>query len=271
MSIQKTAWPIIDQKDVENIMQVVTSRTFVKGEFSKQLAEEFAQFIKVGYCRTVGSCTHAIHLALIAAGIGQGDEVLVPDLTYVGSVSPIVNAGAVPVFVDIDPADYNISIRDALKKRTSKTRVIIPVHVHGYPCNIHTIRESFPGLVIIEDACQAHGAKRAGIYAGSSGDIGCFSLNQVKPLCGGQGGLVVTNDRRLWERIEELASPGKGDTVGLSYEITEMSAALALSQLSKLTTVIEKANHNYMHFKETINPEWRGCLPVRTGCCPDMA
>ena len=255
-------WPIIGKEDISAMMRVAQSGVFLKGQYSKELEIKFSEFISVKYCQTVSSCTHAIHLALIAAGIGSGDEVLVPDFTYVGSVSPIINAGAIPVFVDIDPMDYNISIGDISRKITTKTKAIIPVHLHGYPCNVELIRSMFPNLIIIEDACQAPGVTRNGIYTGTIGDIGCFSLNQVKPLCGGQGGIVVTNNPKLWERIKILASPGKDETVGLSYEMTEMSAALALSQLIKLEQIIKCANCNYDHFREAIREGLRDSLPV---------
>jgi len=260
--VHLTAWPIITDDDIEGMVNVARSGVFTKGPCAQQLASSFAEFVSAAHCQTVSSCTHAIHLALVAAGIGPGDEVLVPDLTYVGSVSPIVNAGATPVFVDVDPDSFNLSIDDALSKVTPATRAILPVHLHGYPCDIEQIRERLPRLVIVEDACQAHGAARDGKFAGTIGDIGCFSLNQVKPLCGGQGGLIVTNDPELWTRVQRLASPGKDDTVGLSYEITEASAALALSQLARLDDTIAIADRNYRAFRSALRDDLRAAAPV---------
>lgn len=257
-----TSWPIIDDADMSAILQVAESKAFVKGPFAEKLATKFANYISIKYCLAVSSCTHAIHLALVASGIGPGDEVLVPNLTYVGSVSPVINAGAKPIFVDVDPLTYNISAEDALRKLTPLTRAIIPVHLHGYPCDIIKLRNSLTNLIIIEDACQAHGSSRFGQLCGTFGNVGCFSLNQVKPLCGGQGGLIVTNDYNIWERIKKLASPGKEDTIGLSYEITELSAALAFTQLDKLPRVIQKANDNYQIFKNELNIELKGCLTL---------
>ena len=245
-------WPIIGDDDIDLVMRVMREGSLVKGPLAEKLATEFAQYIGVPYCRCVSSCTHAIHLSLKALGVGPGDEVLVPNLTYCGSVSPIVNTGARPVFVDVTEDTYNICLQDAQAKRTSRTKAVIPVHLHGYPCDILRLREALPDLRIVEDVCQAHGATRDGQYAGSWGDIGCFSLNQVKPLCGGQGGLVVTKDQKIWDKICAFASPGRGSTVGLSYEITELSAAIALTQLDRLDAILGIAQSNYATFRNAI-------------------
>jgi len=255
-----TKWPIIDDDHVEVVIRVLRDGPLVKGPLSEKLGAEFARYIGVPYCRCVSSCTHAIHLALRALGIRPGDEVLVPNLTYCGSVSPIVNTGATPVFVDVKEDTYNLCLVDAAAKRTSRSKAVIPVHLHGYPCDIADVRRALPGLLVVEDACQAHGATRSGEYAGSWGDIGCFSLNQVKPLYGGQGGLVVTKDPDLWNKICDLASPGHGPTVGLSYEITELSAAIALTQLSKLEYILNFAQANYVAFRDALRPHVRHCV-----------
>jgi len=241
-------WPTLNDDDVAAVTSVMERGILVKGPMAPQLEEAFGNYIGVSYCRAVSSCTHAIHLALRTLGIGPGDEVLVPNLTYCGTVSPVVNCGATPVFVDVNEADYNISVANAREKRTSRTKAVIPVHLHGYPCDLATIREALPDLPIVEDACQAHGAMRNGQYAGSWGTLSCFSLNQVKPLCGGQGGLVVTSSPLIWDRLSDLASPGQNRTVGLSYEITELSAAIALTQLNRLEDILDVANRNYRAF-----------------------
>jgi len=252
-----TAWPILDQVDIASVLEVIKSGVLVKGPMAGELEKAFAKYIGVPYCRAVSSCTHAIHLALRALDIGPEDEVLVPDLTYCGTVSPVVNCGATPVFVDVDETNYNISLTDAKAKRTSRTRAVIPVHLHGYPCDIEAVRQALPGLLIIEDACQAHGATRNGQRVGSWGTLSCFSLNQVKPLCGGQGGLVLTSSSEIWEKLCDLASPGRNDTVGLSYEITELSAAIALAQLRRLDDILSIAHRNYIEFCSHLAPEHR--------------
>ncbi len=253
-------WPIIGNDDIASVLHVLENGPLTKGPVSRELEKAFSDYIHVNFCRAVSSCTHAIHLALRAIGVGPGNEVLVPDLTYCGSVSPIVNCGATPVFVDINETDYNFCLNDAASKRTKRTRAVIPVHLHGYPCDISALRSALPGLPVVEDACQAHGAQRAGHYAGSWGEVACFSLNQVKPLCGGQGGLIVTNDQKMWEVICDLASPGQHSTIGLSYEITELSAALALSQLRKLDTFLKKAQDNYFAFINALRGDLRICV-----------
>lgn len=238
------------------------SGVLVKGPTATQLEKAFAAYIGVPYCRAVSSCTHAIHMSLRALGIGPGDEVLVPNLTYCGTVSPVLNCGATPIFVDVAAHDYNISVSDAVAKRTCRTKAVIPVHLHGYPCDVHALSEALPELPIVEDACQAHGASRHGEYAGSWGIVSCFSLNQVKPLCGGQGGLVVTNSADVWVRLTDLASPGRNDTIGLSYEITELSAAIAVSQLQRLDNVLDVANRNYEFFTQCLDAQYRDIVQL---------
>ncbi len=266
---QLIAWPLISGDDMRAVEDVMERSVFVKGPIATQLEEAFAQYIRVRHCRAVSSCTHAIHLALRAIDIGPGDEVLVPNLTYCGTVSPVVNCGATPVFVDVNEHDYNISASDAVAKRTCRTKAVIPVHLHGYPCDVHALCEALPELPIVEDACQAHGASRHSEHAGSWGIVSCFSLNQVKPLCGGQGGLVVTNSPDVWARLTDLASPGRNDTIGLSYEITELSAAIAASQLRRLDNILDVAQRNYALFTQCIDAQYRGIVqPCADGVRP---
>jgi dTDP-4-amino-4,6-dideoxygalactose transaminase len=134
---------------------------------------------------------------------------------------------------------------------------------------MHALSEALPELPIVEDACQAHGASRRGEYAGSWGAVSCFSLNQVKPLCGGQGGLVVTNSPDIWATLTDLASPGRNDTIGLSYEITELSAAIAVSQLQRLDNVLDVANSNYELFTQCLDAQYRDIVqPCEDGIRP---
>ena len=258
-----TRWPVIEQNEINLVLEVLKNGILVKGPFRRELQDAFGHYVGVPFCLAVSSCTHALHAALRAIGVGNHDEVLVPNLTYCGSVSPILVSGATPVFVDVNETDFNLSLDDAAGKRTNRTKAIIVVHLHGYPCDINAVRNALPGLMVIEDACQAHGAKRGTEFAGSWGDVACFSLNQVKPLCGGQGGLITSKDPNIWSAICDYCSPGQHSTVGLNYEITEVSAAIAFSQLAKLESILGKANSNFQTFRSAIEPKG----PVRIQEC----
>lgn len=227
-------WPILTERDYEAVNRVLRSGHLVGGSEARAFANEWATYLGVGRCLSVSSCTHALHLALYALGIRAGDEVIVPALTFCGSAAPIVLCGATPIFADVHPRTFNLDPSDVARRLTSKTRAIVPVHLHGLPCDIASIATAAPGIPIVEDACQAHGATANGTKVGCLGAIACFSLNQVKPLGGGQGGMIVSNDGKLMDLACVLATHGGGEHVGFSYGITEMAAALARSQLLSL-------------------------------------
>lgn len=248
-------WPILNEDDNDAVLRVLASRQLVNGIETRTLEREWASFVGSRHCIAVSSCTHAIHLALCALGIRPGDEVLVPALTFTGTVSPVIHSGATPVFVDVLPGTYEMDPLDAASKRTSRTKAVIPVHLHGMPCDIERLAGLVPDLPVIEDACQAHGASLRGKGVGTLGTIGCFSLNQVKPLPAGQGGLVVTDSDDLSDRIRTLASHGAGAVIGWSYGITELAAALARSQLIRLEENNRKGRQNAARFANAL----RGC------------
>lgn len=233
-AVPLVAWPVLGAQDEQAVLRVLRSGRLLNGPETLGLEEEWASFVGTAHCVAVSSCSHALHLALLALGVAPGDEVLVPALTFSGTVNPVVHSGATPVFVDILPGTYELDPEDAASKRTPRTKAAIPVHLHGMPCDTDRLASLLPGIPILEDACQAHGASLRGRRVGSLGLVACFSLNQVKPLPAGQGGLIVTNDDQLARRLRVLASHGAGSTIGWSYGITELAAAVARSQLKRL-------------------------------------
>ena len=237
-------WPIFTNTDYDAVLRVMQSGRLIGGNEATLLAQEWARYMNVAHCLCVSSCTHALHLALRAIGVQAGDEVIVPALTFCGTTAPIIHCGAVPVFADVHPRTFNIDPVDVARKISARTRAIIPVHLHGLPCDIEELTRSAPGIPIVEDACQAHGAMINGVKAGSLGAIGCFSLNQVKPLGGGQGGLVITQHEGYANLVRILTSHGSGDHVGYSYGITELAAAIVRSQLQSLDEHNQRARSN---------------------------
>jgi dTDP-4-amino-4,6-dideoxygalactose transaminase len=182
-------------------------------------------------------------------------------MTFCGTVNPVVHTGATPVFVDVLAGTYEMDPDEVTKKKTARTVAIIPVHIHGMPCNLDRLSVAAAGIPIIEDACQAHGAEWRGRKVGSFGKIACFSLNQVKPLGAGQGGLVVTNDWALAEKIRLLASHGGNGVIGWSYGITEFAAALTRTQLKRLDKNNEQGRRNAACFAAAL-AKFAQLLPI---------
>jgi dTDP-4-amino-4,6-dideoxygalactose transaminase len=199
--------------EIQNALSSVLEKgDFVLGTALKVFEEEFAGFNQVPHCVGVADGTDAIHLALLALGIGPGDEVIVPTHTYISSALAISNSGAKPVFVDCDPFYYTIDIRGIEKALTSKTKAIIPVHLYGHPADMDPILEIAKErkLFVIEDTAQAHGATYKGRICGTMGNVGCFSFYPGKNLGAyGDGGAVVTRDAALAEKIGLLRNYGQ--------------------------------------------------------------
>ena len=229
--------------EIDSAIQcVLDSGWYILGKEVTQFEKEFAQFNTVSHAIGVGSGTEALHIALRALDIGQGDEVITPAHTAVATASAIVLSGAKPVFVDIEPEFFTIDpdlIEDAI---TSKTKAIIPVHIYGQPCDINTIMEIAKkhNLKVIEDCAQAHGANYKSKRVGSIGDIGCFSFYPTKNLGAiGDGGALVTNDDKLAYRIRLLREYGwkeryVSSTEGWNSRLDEIQAAFLRVKLNAL-------------------------------------
>ena len=219
------------------------------GKYIGEFEEQFAKFLGVKHAITTTSGTTAIHLALVALGIGPGDEVIVPDFTMMGSVLPVLYCGATPVFVDAEPEAFNIDPDLIEAKITKKTRAIMPVHIYGHSADMDPIlaiakKHSLP---VIEDAAEAHGASYKGRLCGSMGDMGCFSFYGNKIVTTGEGGMVVTNDDTLAARakkLKDLAHSEKKrfwhEEVGYNYRMTNLQAALGVGQLKHIDEFIAK-------------------------------
>jgi dTDP-4-amino-4,6-dideoxygalactose transaminase len=224
------------------VNRVLESGWYILGDEVSTFEKEFAAYLGVGYCLGVGNGTEALHLALVACGIGPGDEVATVSHTAVATVAAIELAGATPVFVDIDPATFNMD-PDLLKKGiTSKTKAVIPVHLYGHPAPIDeilTIAKDH-GLCVIEDCAQAHGAIYRDRRIGSFGDMACFSFYPTKNLGAlGDGGAVVMNDSRLAEKVRLLREYGWAEryvshTPGWNSRLDEVQAAILRVKLKHL-------------------------------------
>jgi dTDP-4-amino-4,6-dideoxygalactose transaminase len=223
------------------VAAVLTSGQLVQGEQVSAFEAEFGALVGGRTCVAVNSGTSALHLGLIAAGIGPGDEVVVPSFTFAATANAVVRAGATPVFADIEPDHYGLDPEAVEEVVTSSTRAVIPVHLYGHPadCEALSVVCDDHGLVLLEDACQAHGASLAGRPAGTLGVLAAFSFYATKNMTTGEGGMVVCEDDSVARMVRLLRNQGmetryQNEVAGLNNRMTEMSAAMGRVQLRHL-------------------------------------
>ncbi len=229
------------------VARVLGSSQFILGPEVAAFEEEFAAFCDAQYAVGVNSGTSALHLALLAAGIGPGDEVITVPFTFFASVAAIEYSGATPVYVDIDPGTCNLDARKIESAITERTRAILAVHLYGQPADMDPILEIARrrNLVVIEDAAQAHGAEYKGRRAGSIGDLGCFSFYPTKNLgAAGEGGIVTTNNPEFARKLQLLRNWGEDRRYhpvlkGYNYRMPALQAAILRAKLPSLDSWIE--------------------------------
>lgn len=255
-------WPIPTEDDVAAAERVVRSGIWLNGPETEALAEEWAEFTGARYCLPVSSCTHAIHLALLAADVAPGEPVVVPAYTFAGTVHPIQWIRAQPLFVDVNPISGMMLPAPAIEHvQHGRARAMLAVHLHGdvWPW-IEDAVAAVGRARVLEDTCQAHGALRSGRHAGTFGTVGTFSLNAVKNLPAGQGGLLVTDDEEVYTEARRFRGYGQTDedglfeTVGYSYPITELAAALARVHLRSLEADAARAAWNAREIVQALSP-----------------
>ena len=212
------------------------------GTFIDRFEKAFAEFCDARHAIVTNNGTTALHLALVALGIGEGDEVIVPALTYIASANAVKYCGATPVFADSDPLTMTIDPVDAASKITARTKAIMPVHLYGHPADMEGIRAlaAWHGIAIVEDAAEAHGALCNGRKVGGLGDCGVFSFFGNKIITTGEGGAVVTNDDRLADRLRLYRGQGMDPArrywfpvVGYNYRMTNVAAAIGVAQMER--------------------------------------
>lgn len=219
------------------------------GEYIGKFEEKFAEFCNSKYAISCCNGTVALHLPLLALGIGPGDEVIVPTLTYIATANAVKYCGGTPVFVDSDPITWNINPELIKQKITANTKGIIVVHLYGHPVDMDPVLEIAKehNLFIIEDSAEAHGAKYKGRCVGSIGDVGTFSFYGNKIITTGEGGMVVTSNKQLAERMRLLKGQGMDPnkrywfpTIGYNYRMTNIEAAIGLGQLEDINKHLSK-------------------------------
>lgn len=256
------ARPSMGAEEEDAVLQVIASGQLAQGEYVAAFERRFAEVCQVAEAVAVSSGTAALHLALLAHGIGPGDEVITTSFSFAATANVVLLVGATPVFVDIEPDTYTIDPSLVQAAITPRTRAIIPVHLYGHPCDMKrlmTIAEEHH-LAVIEDACQAHAASIDGKPVGSFG-TGCFSFYATKNITTGEGGMVTTNDPGVAERVRLLRSHGQQEryrhtTLGYNMRMTEIQGAIGLVQLDKLEQFTEQRIANATFLTDHL----RGCV-----------
>lgn len=272
-------WPVFAESDEQALLAALRSGNWGKlqGEQVKTFEKRFAEYHGARHAVAVVNGTVALRLALLAAGIQAGDEVLVPPYTFLATASAVVEANAVPVFVDLQLDTFNIDPEKIEAAITPRTRAIIPVHLGGLACDMDTIMATARnrGLAVIEDACHAHGAEYKGRRLGSLGDMGVFSFQSSKNLCSGEGGIVLTNNDDLAARCWSLHNCGRvpggawyeHHTIGGNYRLSEFQGAVLNSQFDRFDEQADTRDHNGKYLAERLS-KLPGLYPqVRTADC----
>ncbi len=265
--------PLIGEEEILEVKKILTSGHLVQGDKVEKFESEFSKYIGVKYAVATCNGTTALHTALLACGITEGDEVITTPFSFIASSNSILFCRAKPVFVDIDPETFNINPDLIEEKITEKTKAIVVVHLYGMPAEMEKIMKIAKkyNLLVIEDACQAHGAEYKGKKVGSIGHIACFSFYPTKNITTGEGGMITTNDDKLYEKARMIRNHGQrfiGEyshrILGYNYRMTEIQAAIGLVQLRKLESFIEKRieharylNNGLMDVSEIITPKIR--------------
>lgn len=244
----RTGEPVLDGNEQKYVLDCL-KRNWISfgGKYTKKFEAQFAKYLGVKYALACSSGTAALHLALTSLGIDAGDEVIIPDFTIIASASTVIWTGAKPVLVDVDQY-FCIDPNKIEEKITPKTQAIMVVHMYGNPANMEAILKIAKRyqLYVIEDACGAHGAEVLGQKVGSIGDVGCFSFYSTKTITTGEGGMVVTNNQKIAEKIAILRDYGHAQprfthkVLGFNYRLTDLQAAIGLAQLEKIAQKVNK-------------------------------
>jgi perosamine synthetase len=257
--------PQIDDKEREEILKVLdegilTSASNYGGKRVQDFEGLMANFLHVKHAVAVNSGTAALHASILAAGIKEADEILIPSFTFVATANSVACTGAKPVFVDIEKDTYTIDPLDLEKKITKRTRAIIPVHLYGHPAKMNEILEiaNKHSLLVIEDACQSLGASYDGKQTGTLGEMGCFSMYASKVLTSGEGGAITTNSDDFAEKLRMIRNHGMVsgyDTriIGFNMRLPEISAAIAKTQMEKIQSMLDKRAINAKKLGELLS------------------
>lgn len=272
----------IDEEDIQEVVKVLRSDYLTTGPKIEEFEKSVADYVGAKYAVAVSNGTAALHVACLAAGIGEGDEVITTPITFAASANCVLYCGGTPVFADIDERTYNIDPVEIEKKITPKTKAIIPVHFAGQPCDMDAIYKIAKehNLIVIEDGAHVLGAEYKGKKIGNVSQMVTFSFHPVKPITTGEGGMVVTNDEKLYERLklfrshgitrdEKLMTQNEGGwyyeqlELGFNYRMTDIQAALGNSQMKKLDSFLKRRREIAQYYNEAFQKHSDLIIPAQ--------
>jgi len=265
-SITPIPWfiPEVDEREKKFVLEVIDSNYLNDGEVTRLLETKVAELIGIKHCVAVTSGTIAITLALMGLGIGPGDEVIIPDLTFIATANAVRLAGAEVKLVDIEPERFTIDVEKVVSAIGQKTRAIVTVDVNGRSANYSFLEPlaKEKGLFLVCDTAEGLGSKFDGRYLGTFGDAGCFSFSPNKTATTGQGGMIATNNTNLYHRLRELKDQGRRSqgtggndlhpVMGYNFKLTNLQAAVGLAQLEKLPERLTKAKQRDSWYRELL-------------------
>ncbi len=242
--------PVFTDKEIKDVVRVLRSGYLRQGPRTEEFEKKFCKKVGAKYAYAVNSGTAALHVSYLSI-LEKGDEVIVPAFTFIATASTVVYSNAKPVFADIDEETFTIDPQDVNEKMSPKTKAIAPVHLFGHAANMKTLAKIAEDrdLYLVNDAAQAHGTKIEGNDVGALDDLNCYSFYTTKNMTTGEGGMVTTNERKLYEKGRLIRSHGQESKYhhvlfGLNYRMTDIAAAIGLNQLEKLDKFLEKRRRN---------------------------
>jgi len=265
-----TSWPQFDEMEVDNVRRVLESRRWFSGMMGSEpgtrvweFEQKFASLHGVRYASAVANGSAALEVSLRSLGVGEKDEVIIPAYTFAATATAVLQVGATPVVVDIEPQTLCIDPVKMKEAVTKRTKAVIPVHFAGQIANMPEIIRIAKehNLKVIEDAAHAAGAMRFGQKAGSFGNVGCFSFQESKVMTSGEGGVITTNDKKIWEKTRSLRSCGRDEKrpwyehskLGWNYRLSEFQAAVLCAQLERLEDQIDRREENARYLTEQLS------------------
>lgn len=258
----RTAGPSITEKEIQYVNDAVTTGWNDNwNNYILRFEKRISEYIGVKHAMTTSSCTGAMHLATLGLGLEKGDEVIVPEITWVATASVVAYVGAKPVFADIDPDSWCIDPESIKSLITPKTKAIYPVHSYGHPCEMDEIMNIAEenNLLVMEDAAPSLGSLYKNKRPGSFGNASTLSFQGAKLAVTGEGGMFLTNDSELYERVSKLGDHGRSSTktlwneqIGYKYKMSNIQAALGLAQLERIDELVEKKRQIFSWYKKEL-------------------
>jgi len=258
-----TAGPSITDLEINYVMDAVRNGwNEHHSDYIHKFEKTFADYVGAKYALATSSCTGALHLGLMGLGIGPGDEVLVPEITWIATASAVAYTGATPVFVDIDPETWCMDLDCARRAITPYTKAIMPVHLYGHPTDMDGVMELAAeyGLKVFEDAAPALGAEVRGRKVGGIGHAAAFSFQGAKIMTCGEGGMFVTSDEQLFERVRFIGDHGRdphipffNTEIGYKYKMSNLQAAMGLAQVERIEELVERKRLIFSWYQQRLS------------------